>query len=134
MKARIRPAATPRAPAITKVQGNVIALRARRQLSQAALAELAGISRATLSNIERGDANVTIDVLERLSLALDVEIGNFFEPVDFGEPDDDEIVRRGNDSADNFIDAFVALEAIEEAAGRPANVERYSKAGRPIRR
>ena len=48
-------------------------LRHSLQLSQADLAEDAGIRRALVSNIERGDANPTLDSIVRIATALGVE-------------------------------------------------------------
>ena len=132
MKTHVRIAS--RSPASQDVRINVITSRAKRKLSQTSLAALAGISRGTLSNIERGESNVTVDVLERIAIALDVPLSSLFEPVDYRQADDDELARRAADPTEHFVDARVALQTVEEAAGRPAEVERYSRAGRPLRR
>lgn len=48
--------------------------RDRAKMSQARLAELAGLRVATISDIERGrKGNVTLDVLDRLAKALGVK-------------------------------------------------------------
>jgi transcriptional regulator with XRE-family HTH domain len=52
---------------------NVRRLRLERGLSQAELAELAGIHRAYLSTVENGKRNVSIDNISRLARALSVE-------------------------------------------------------------
>ena len=43
------------------------------KLSQADLADDAGIRRALVSEVERGEANPTLDSIVRIALALDVE-------------------------------------------------------------
>lgn len=61
--------------------GNQIRLlRDQRHLSQQALAEASGISRNTLSLIERGQTSPTVSTLKGLARALEVEINAFFQP------------------------------------------------------
>lgn len=48
-------------------------LRLSRKLSQADLADDAGIRRALVSEVERGEANPTLESIVRIALALDVE-------------------------------------------------------------
>lgn len=55
-------------------------LRDQRRLSQQALAEASGISRNTLSLIERGQTSPTVSTLKGLAVALGVEINAFFLP------------------------------------------------------
>lgn len=45
-----------------------------RELTQEQLAEAAGMSRTYVSEVEYLRRNVTIDVLERLSMALDLDV------------------------------------------------------------
>jgi putative transcriptional regulator len=55
-------------------------LRETRDLSQQALAELAGLTQATVSNLETGRATrVDLKTLDRLCAALDVEPGELLE-------------------------------------------------------
>ena len=54
-------------------------LRIAKNLSQEAVAHLADLDRTYISNIERGDRNVSIIVIEKLANALDVKIESFFE-------------------------------------------------------
>ncbi len=51
---------------------NVLALRRSRRLSQQQLSNQSGIPRSTISHIESGAGNPTLDHLNRLSLALGV--------------------------------------------------------------
>jgi transcriptional regulator with XRE-family HTH domain len=53
-------------------------LRERRGLSQSALAEASGLSRNTLSLLERGQSSPTVSTLKRIALALGVDISAFF--------------------------------------------------------
>jgi transcriptional regulator with XRE-family HTH domain len=54
-------------------------LREQQNLSQQALAETSGMSRNTLSLLERGKTSPTLDTLQKLADALQVDIGAFFK-------------------------------------------------------
>jgi ribosome-binding protein aMBF1 (putative translation factor) len=56
------------------IAGQVIALRERRGLTQADLAELTGIDQADISRIERGSANPTERTLSRIGDALGADL------------------------------------------------------------
>ncbi|EKD08190.1 MAG: helix-turn-helix transcriptional regulator [Limnospira sp. PMC 1291.21] len=49
-------------------------IRKMRGLSQENLADIAGLHRTYVGSVERGERNVSIDNMERLAKALDVEI------------------------------------------------------------
>lgn len=53
---------------------NIVNLRSKRGLTQARLAQLAGATRASVALIESGTSNPTLEVLLKLSLALQVGI------------------------------------------------------------
>ena len=53
-------------------------MRQRRGLSQAELAKKADVSQSTIAQIESGRKNPSVDTLEQLSRALDVEIAVLF--------------------------------------------------------
>ena len=53
---------------------NVKALRVARGLSQAQMAKIADIPRATWANLESGEANPTLHVLDRVAFALQVSL------------------------------------------------------------
>jgi len=57
-----------------RVAANLRALRVERGLSQEELAHRAGVHRTYVGSIERAERNVSIDSIERLSLALGVDI------------------------------------------------------------
>lgn len=57
-------------------------LREQRKFSQKTLAEASGISRNTLSLIEREQTSPTVSTLKRLANALSVDINAFFQPFD----------------------------------------------------
>jgi DNA-binding XRE family transcriptional regulator len=54
-------------------------LRLSLKMSQRDLAEDAGIRQALVSQIERGEANATLDSMLRIAMALDVRFAELFE-------------------------------------------------------
>jgi transcriptional regulator with XRE-family HTH domain len=65
----------------TLLAWNLRTLRTATGLSQERLAVDAGVDRAWVSELERGQGNTSIDLLDRLAEALDVSIGDLFKPV-----------------------------------------------------
>lgn len=59
---------------------NIRRLRLSAGLSQEALADAAGLDRTYVSALERSRYAVTVDVLERLALALNVNAIELLEP------------------------------------------------------
>ena len=57
-------------------------LRAKRSLSQTRLAELAGLNRNYVSDVERGYRNPCLDNILKLADALDVPPSELFRPFD----------------------------------------------------
>lgn len=53
--------------------------RKLKGLSQEKLANLADIDRTYLPTIEKGERNVSIEILERLAKALEINIKEFFD-------------------------------------------------------
>lgn len=56
------------------------ALRAARDLSQEALADLASLHRTYVGSVERCERNVSLDNIERLAAALGVDICDLLAP------------------------------------------------------
>jgi len=105
-------------PAPSRVERDVLSLnvlfwRAKSRLSQTVLAKRAGVSRALLSSIEQGTANVTLDVLSRLAAALGTSVAKLFEPVR-GGASDAAVARRLEDGPEAFVDADDLLAALDE--------------------
>lgn len=55
------------------VAWNLRRLRVKQGLSQDALAVDAGVDRSYVGRLERGEENPTVEILDRLALALDVQ-------------------------------------------------------------
>jgi transcriptional regulator with XRE-family HTH domain len=62
------------------LSGNLRSLRRRHGLSQEELAHRADIDRTYISALERGVYGATIDVLEKLARALDVQVWELLKP------------------------------------------------------
>jgi transcriptional regulator with XRE-family HTH domain len=54
--------------------------RASRGLSQEQLADLAGLHRTYVGSVERAERNVSLDNIERLAMALGVDISTLLGP------------------------------------------------------
>lgn len=63
-----------------RIAENIRKLRTERGLSQEGLAELADFHRTYVSQLERCVTNVSIDGLERLAMALEVDIRVLLKP------------------------------------------------------
>ena len=59
---------------------NLRSLRAEQGVSQEALAELAGFHRTYVSQVERGTNSITLDNLEKLARALNVDAVVLLQP------------------------------------------------------
>ena len=55
---------------------NLRKVRFKRNLSQEKLAELTGLHRTYVGSVERGERNISIDNMERFSLALDIPLAD----------------------------------------------------------
>ena len=61
------------------VADQLMALRAERGLSQARLAELAGVDRKTINRIENGHFSPSLDTITRLSVVLRCRLSDLVE-------------------------------------------------------
>jgi transcriptional regulator with XRE-family HTH domain len=59
---------------------NVRTLRRLRDMSQEVLAERAGIYRSHVTLIERGEINFTVDTMEQIAHAMDLEVRDLLDP------------------------------------------------------
>ena len=60
---------------------NLKSLRLQKQLSQERLAELAELHRTYVSSVERGERNISLENMEKLAQALDVDIRLLLMPI-----------------------------------------------------
>lgn len=57
----------------------LIQFRKEKKMSQERLAELSGLNRPYISAIEQGKRNISLEVMDKLASALEIEIKKFFE-------------------------------------------------------
>jgi transcriptional regulator with XRE-family HTH domain len=74
------------------IAANVRSARNERGWSLRELAAQTGLSKAILSNIERGKANPALETLTRIARGLDIPISRLIEP-----PGQGHVIRRGDD-------------------------------------
>ena len=64
---------------VTKTFGNKIKdLRIQKGYSQEELANRAGIDRTYISDIEKGERNVSLKIIEKLAISFEIEIYELF--------------------------------------------------------
>lgn len=63
-----------------RIAANLRAARKRLEISQERLAEAAGLHRTYVGAIERAERNVSIDNIERLADALDLDVVDLLAP------------------------------------------------------
>jgi len=63
------------------IAANLRRLRAKRGLSQEALADRAGIHRTYVGSVERAERNISIDNVGRLAGALGVDVRELLVPI-----------------------------------------------------
>ena len=78
----IRSEARPRCLAIQKAVGaRIAALRKERHVSQEALADLCGLNRSHMGEIERGESNFSLFTLLLLVIQLDITVSELFKEI-----------------------------------------------------
>jgi len=58
---------------------NVRKYRIKQNLSREELAEKAGVHRTYIGSVERGERNITINVMEKICVALEIPITDLFK-------------------------------------------------------
>ena len=66
-----------------KVGQRIKELRLKLGLSQEALANNANVDRTYMTDVENGRRNISVEVLERIIIALGVSYGEFFTSKEF---------------------------------------------------
>jgi transcriptional regulator with XRE-family HTH domain len=66
-----------------KVGSRVRELRHELSLSQEALANKAGVDRTYMTDVENGRRNISVELLEKIILALEVSFLEFFNAKEF---------------------------------------------------
>lgn len=66
----------------TKVGAGIRVLRDARGLTQAQLAELVGVERTSITNIEKGRQRLGLDLLDKIATALGMRLTMRLEPLD----------------------------------------------------
>lgn len=59
---------------------NLRKLRTSKGISQEKLADLCNLHRTYVSSVERGERNITVDNMERLAVALEVDLRELLLP------------------------------------------------------
>jgi transcriptional regulator with XRE-family HTH domain len=99
------------------IRANLIVARAKARLTQAQVADAAHVTRQTISDLERGTVNISVDVLDRIAGALNIEVQQLFKSSFTGGVDAAEVARRRATPRSEFISARALHAAIREARG-----------------
>lgn len=94
-------------------------LRLARGRSLKEVAERAGLSNALLSQIERGISSASVRVLMRLSVGLDVDIADIFEPPLDGSDSERPVARVKERRTINLPDTGIVKELLTPFARSP---------------
>ena len=62
-----------------RLAANLRSARQRLQISQEALADLAGVDRTFVGSVERQERNISLDNIERLAVALKMDIAELLK-------------------------------------------------------
>jgi transcriptional regulator with XRE-family HTH domain len=92
---------------------NVKRLRQARRMSVAELARHSGVSKATLSLLEIGQGNPTIETVAAIAVGLRLPLGDLIQPTPLEQP----IIRRGSraqgENKQELLDRIPPGEAVE---------------------
>lgn len=62
-----------------RLAANIRLARERLKISQEALADLAGVDRTFVGSVERQERNISLDNIERLAVALEMDIAELLK-------------------------------------------------------
>ncbi|MDE7399433.1 MAG: helix-turn-helix domain-containing protein [Oscillospiraceae bacterium] len=74
--------------------GRLWYFRATIRISQEEVASRAGITTSYYGQIERGEANPTVEILERICAAMEITVADLFNQADIDESDMDTISKQ----------------------------------------
>ncbi len=66
-----------------KIGERIVELRKAKKLSQQKFAYAADMERTYINHIEKGRKNISISTLEKIIVALDISLKDFFDTKDF---------------------------------------------------
>ena len=66
-----------------KIGQRIKALRKEIELSQEALAYKAEVDRTYVTDVENGRRNVSVEILEKIIIALEISVKDFFDSKEF---------------------------------------------------
>lgn len=69
-----------------RIGKRIAQLRKEKKLSQQKFAYEADIERSFLTHIEKGRKNISVGTLERILVALEISIKDFFDSKEFSKP------------------------------------------------
>ena len=69
----------------SKIGQRIKTLRAEKGVSQNDLAFYAGLDRSYLAGVENGKRNISVINLEKIAIALETTVRNFFDDLSFNE-------------------------------------------------
>ena len=69
-----------------KIGKRITELRKEKELSQQKFAYEADIERSFLTHIEKGRKNISVGTLERILVALEISVKDFFDSKEFSKP------------------------------------------------
>jgi transcriptional regulator with XRE-family HTH domain len=111
---------------------NIVLSRARARMSQHTLAQRAGVTRATISNIERASGSAQVGTIFRIASALNTTAAALLSDPELPNESDDDLDQLAARESERAIDTHDLLAAVNEAYGEADVVfPRYSRAGRP---
>lgn len=103
---------------------NVTTLRKKRGLTQSRLAELSGATRASIALVESGSANPTMEILIKLSRALQVSLDELFST-----PEADCVLTKADDVKVEGKRKGVAIRKILPEKAGPAQIDEMAFEG-----
>lgn len=99
-------------------------IRIIKGLSQRQLGSILGMGNSTISAVERGERNLTIDMLQRISDALEIDVISLFE-FDNGEHAAPEIIKEAEEEYSIPKSYVSAFECFYTNGVRFKNIEDY---------